>query len=66
MQPVRSFWQPALTSSGGHFFVHCETPGCPLYFATREVSDWLTMDLDQWNAVQHPKWVAPKNLLQVA
>jgi hypothetical protein len=31
---------------------------CPLYYATRELHDWLTMDLAQWKAVQHPQWAA--------
>jgi len=46
--------------------VHCQSDDCPLYFATREIHDWLTMDLNQWNASQNPRWVAPKNLLEVA
>jgi hypothetical protein len=59
LQPVYGFWQKNLVEPGGKFYVHCMTPACPLYFATREINDWLTMDLTQWGAVQHPRWVEP-------
>jgi len=59
LQQVHLFWQENLTRPGGNFFVHCKTSGCPLYYATRELDDWLTMDLKQWNAEQHPRWSAP-------
>jgi hypothetical protein len=59
LQPVYSFWQKDLGKPGGKFYVHCTTRDCPLYYATREIHDWLTMDLAQWGAVQHPHWAEP-------
>jgi hypothetical protein len=62
LQPVHIFWQKNLVVQGGKYYVHCTSRGCPLYFATREINDWLTMDLAQWEAVQHPHWVeSPPN-----
>jgi hypothetical protein len=66
MQPIDCFWQQNFYDNGGKFFVHCESPDCPLYFATREIHDWLTMDLRQWKAEQHPCWTAPEHLPEVA
>jgi hypothetical protein len=66
LEPVHSFWQPNPFTAGGKVYVHCTMRGCPLYFATRELNDWLTMDLVQWNAVQHQRWTPPRNLLEVA
>ena len=66
MRPVHYFWQPNFYDDSGKLFVHCESKACPLYFATREIHDWLTMDLSQWNANQHPHWTAPEKLLEVA
>jgi hypothetical protein len=66
MQPVYAFWQPNFYDDGGKLFVHCVSEDCPLYFATRELQDWLTMDLKQWDATQHPQWKMPKDLLAVA
>ena len=66
LQPVHSFWQPNFYDKGSKLFVHCKSSDCPLYYATREVHDWLTMDLSQWNATQHPRWTAPQDLLEVA
>ena len=60
LKPAHVFWQPNLTEPGGKFYVHCTTKSCPLYYATRELNDWLTMDLRQWGAVQHPNWYAPR------
>lgn len=43
----------------GKRYVHCITKTCALHLVTREESDWLTMDLDQWKgAQQHPEWNA--------
>jgi len=66
LQPVHGFVQHNFYDVGSKFYVHCKAPGCPLYYATREIKDWLTMDLAQWNTVQHPDWAAPANLLEVA
>jgi hypothetical protein len=66
LQPVYHFYQPNFFDADGKHYVHCESPSCPLYYATREISDWLMMDLDQWNAVQHPNWKQPEPLLEVA
>ena len=66
MQPTRNFFQPNYYDGSGKYYVHCITEGCPLNYATRELCDWLTMDLSQWNAVQHPNWKQPENLLEVA
>ena len=66
LQPVHSFWQQNFYNDDGKLYVHCQSADCPLYFATREIHDWLTMDLKQWNASQHPRWIAPKNLPEVA
>ena len=65
MEPVDVFWQSHLSTPGGNFYVHCKSSDCALYYATRELVDWLTMDLSNWNAAQHPQWVAPENLLQM-
>jgi hypothetical protein len=66
LQPTHSFFQPNYYDNNGKYFVHCKTPGCPLNYATREIGDWLRMDLSQWDAVQHPNWKLPENLLEVA
>ena len=66
LQPVHFFWQKNFYNDDGKLYIHCKSEGCPLYFATREFHDWLTMDLRQWEATQHPCWTAPKNLLEVA
>lgn len=66
LQPTHTFYQPNFYNTDGKHYVHCKTPTCPLYYATREIADWLTMDLSQWNAVQNPNWTAPINLLEVA
>jgi hypothetical protein len=56
LKPVHVFWQPDLMGHGRKCYVHCKTPNCPLYYATRQIDDWMTMDLSQWNAAQHPNW----------
>ncbi len=66
LQPTHSFFQPNYYNSDGKYYVHCKTEGCPLNYATRELCDWLTMDLSQWDAVQHPNWKQPTHLLEVA
>ncbi len=66
VQPTHSFFQPNYFDNDGKYYVHCKTEGCPLNYATRELGDWLTMDLGQWNAVQHPNWKLPSFLMEVA
>lgn len=42
--------------------VHCMNRDCALCGATREVRNWLEMDLEQWNAQPFPGWQAPATL----
>lgn len=59
LQPVHLFVQPDLKGYNAKTYVHCLNPDCKLYYATREFHNWLTMDLAQWDALQHPDWVSP-------
>lgn len=41
---------------------HCENRACALAYQTRDLDDWLTMDVSQWDAQQHVDWRLPEEL----
>lgn len=42
--------------------VHCENRACKLWAVTRDLADWLTLDLTTWGAQQHSEWNLPSEL----
>lgn len=57
--PIHAFWQSDIFDDNGKMYIHCIRENCPLYYATRELTAWMVMDLTMWNAEQNPRWKRP-------